>query len=142
MQLPPTKHVSTSQWPVIVYTAPGAVSDDEMQAVMDEVQTLKRLGAVHALVLDVRKVSQLSPKQRRMITTQMEDDKAITEQFTAGVALVFESRLLRGFLTAIFWVRPAIAPTRVFNAPQDAIAWCAAQAAAKITSSTAPSLNG
>lgn len=121
--LPPTKHIDTSRWPLISYTAPAEVSDDEMREVMRESATLRALGQLHALLLDVRATSSLTPVQRKMITDSMGENPEMQREITAGVALVFSSPILRGILTAIYWVRPAVVPTRVFATPDAAATW-------------------
>jgi hypothetical protein len=126
--LPVTKHIDVTQWPVMRYTAPaGVVSDEHMREVFDEQYTMKKLGELHAICLDLRASGGLTPTQRKMLTAEMGRDEALTRRVTAGVALVFTSAVLRGVLTAIFWVRPAIAPTKVFSDVDVALAWCRGQ---------------
>lgn len=127
--LPPTRHIDTSAWPLLRYTGPARISDDEMREVVEESRMLRALGRPHGLVLDLRQTEGITPVQRRMITAGMAEAEA--GHRAAGVALIFDNAALRGILTAIFWIKPAVTPTRVFKTPEEGVAWVLAQLRAK-----------
>ena len=78
-------------------------------------------GEPYGVVLDLRFTKSITPRQRAMLTESMErhDNAALCK----GTAMVFESRLLRGILTAVFWLRKPAYPTRVFTTTAEAWDW-------------------
>lgn len=105
---------------VMVVTTPPSLSDDEMRAFLRwhrEWMATRR--EPYTLVLDLRRTERLSPGQREMITNGMDR----SEQICLGTAMVFTSVVLRGVLTAIFWIRKPRYPTRVFGSLEEAERW-------------------
>jgi hypothetical protein len=114
-------------WPLIVYTAPATVNDEEMRAVMEASHAVFVSGARFAFVLDVSQLRGITPAQRRMITEGMARHEDEGREFCAGFAMVFSSMIVRGVLTAIHWVRKPPYPQVVFGARDEARAWAEAQ---------------
>ena len=111
-----------SRWPLVVVTPPRVVTDAQMERYLtqfDQIQAARP--EPHCLVLDLRICERISPTQRKMITDRMPDDGQVNP--CQGLAMVFSSRILRGLLTAIFWVRKPPYPTVVFNELEPAIDW-------------------
>jgi hypothetical protein len=114
-----------SQWPVLLITAPPRISDEEMQRYIQESRANRmQRREPHVLVLDVRHTERLPPTQRKLLTDSMSQDGDADR--CVAMAMVFDSPLLRGVLTAIFWVRKPKYPTRVFTSLPDALAWARA----------------
>lgn len=115
---PPPVHVDAAEWPVLRVTPPHQITDDEMQAFLAWYRELVlRRREPFALVLDLRRTSGMTPRQRQMITDGMGGEESI---YCRGTAMVFSSAVLRGILTAIFWIRKPRYPTRVFATVEDA----------------------
>lgn len=80
-------------------------------------------GGPYAIVLDNRSAGPVSPTQRAIIAEHMRLHAPRTSARCAGTALVFESPVLRGALTAILWLRPPVTVTKVFGSLDEAITW-------------------
>jgi len=111
-------------WPVVVVTPPPRPSRD------DELLTFMKLWerAVcarqqpYALVLDLRQSARMPPVQRKLLVHTMTEDAL--DGHCRCAAVVFSSALVRGMLTAMFWVwRPAY-PTRFLPSVEEAMVWC------------------
>ena len=111
-----------SQWPVLIVTPPRTVSDEQMAEFLGRHRALERQRAQdYVIVLDLRNTGKLTPGQRELLTEGMAGDES--ETWLRGLAMVFESRVLRGVLSMIFWVRKPPYPTRVFATPMEALPW-------------------
>jgi hypothetical protein len=78
-------------------------------------------------VVDVSKSEKLNSKQRKIMSEQMNSNKNFTGKYCAGTALVFDSILIAGMLTAVFWFFKPKYETKVFTKTPEAITWAKAQ---------------
>jgi len=127
-----------SRWPVVVVRAPATVSDEEMAEHLAFFE-----GKVYArrepfvTVLDLRFCEKITPRQRSIMIGSMKRNEEMTQ--CRGCAMVFDSMLLRGILTAMFWVRKPAYPTRVFSKVVEAFDWAEALMVRSGRSSSSPS---
>lgn len=105
------------------------VSDAELEAYLEEFgSSIAARTGPYATVLDLTHSTGLTPAQRKRLTDQMNGDPHGILDRCACTALVFQSALLRGMLTAIFWLRNRRdTETQVFGDPDSAVAWCEAR---------------
>lgn len=113
-----------SSWPIVV-TRPrgGVLQDHELTDYLERfrVEIGKRLG-MYVSVLDLRESPTLTPTQRRTISNGMDNDNASQRQ-CVGAALIFESAIMRGVLTAILWIKQPKHEVKVFGDVEAAKAW-------------------
>ena len=118
--------VDESRWPVLIVTPPRVVDDQRMREYLDRHRKMELERQEHYVqVLDLRRTGKLTPEQRQMLTDRMKFQESGT--MCVGLAMIFESRVLRGVLSMIFWVRRPVFPTRIFATPQEAIPWAREQ---------------
>ncbi len=116
--------LDTSQWPVTVVTPEGLVSTEELNTFFAAyADMLKRKRDVYALIVDLRRASDMPAAQRKVLTDFMKKQEAVAGMRCAGTALVFESALMRAVLTAIFWVKNPPQEVRVFGNVHEAMEW-------------------
>jgi len=120
-----------SRWPVVIMRPPAhPMRDDDFQAYLDWMEkhvTTRRI--LYAVVNDARQAPPPSAHQRQMVAAQMARLDAFTREYCAGFGFVFDSALLRGIMTAIFWIKKPGYPTDVFSDVASAAEWCGAQLA-------------
>ena len=105
--------VDVSRYPLVVVRYGHQITDAEWSACAARIGELIRRGPF-GMINDVRSGSVPSAVQRRtIITLYDENDRDVRAHFLAS-ALVGESILLRGVLTALTWVRPAPHPMAIF----------------------------
>jgi hypothetical protein len=110
------------EWPIVTIVSPPTVTDEEMANHLAEFSAeVKRRKEPCVVVLDLQECEKLSVTQRKMTTENMLEMDARNQ--ILGCAMVFESRLLRGILTAMFWVHRPRYPTRIFNTLAEARDW-------------------
>jgi hypothetical protein len=113
---------SFARFPLVEINAPAAVSDGALDRALIAFATeLQSRSEPAVLILDLRLLQKLSVSQRKRVTEEM--IKLDASQRLLGCAMVFDSRLLRGILTAMFWVHRPKFPTRIFSEPTSAQAW-------------------
>ncbi len=116
--------IDQSQWPLLIVITPGKMTDEGLEDFLDSYSDIiKSQGERYALVLDVSNTQKLNPIQRKKLVNMMETNREFNKEHCAGCAMVFSSKILRGILTAIFWIHKPPHPTKVFTAQQEAINW-------------------
>jgi len=118
-----------SHWPVVIMRPPAQLMrDDDFQAYLEWMEryvTTRRIP--YAVVNDARLAPPPSANQRKMVAAQMQRLDAYTREYCKGATFVFESALMRGIMTAIFWITKPGYPTEVFGDVGSAVEWCQAQ---------------
>ncbi len=111
-----------SRYPLVALRYGREYNDAEFMAVTASMTELLRRGPF-GLLNDTRGGAMPSPTQRRAIIQHYEEnDRDIRKNFLA-CAIVGDSTLVRGVLTALNWVRPAPHPVKVFAGIAEAEAW-------------------
>ena len=80
-----------------------------------------------ALVLDASQVGPVSATVRRIAGQRLAEQKAQRRMYLAGEATVIRNVLIRGVLTAIYWLAPPGYPNKVFSDVSDAETWALEQ---------------
>jgi len=117
------------RWPIVVMTPPARpMTDQEFKdyLVWMEKHVTTR-GETYTVINDVRHAPAPSAAQRKLVADHMERLRPITTRFCAGTAMVFESTLMRGIMTAIFWMSKPDYPTKVCATVDEAMGWCEVQ---------------
>jgi hypothetical protein len=84
--------------------------------------------------MDISEVEGMDPSQRRMLTERLAEDEELNARICRGLAMVFDSAMLRGILTAVWWVKKPPYPQKVFKNVEQAKAWCVSQMAGQSAS--------
>lgn len=115
--------VDFSGWPIVVTTSTtGLLSDEDFEAYLVSYGTaLNQRKGEYVAVVDLRQGGALTPKQRQRLTGAMSAPE--TGAQCVGTALIFESTLMRGMLTAILWIQQPKYPTKVFASVMEASDW-------------------
>jgi len=111
-------------WPVVV-TRPhaGTLLDSELENYLIRFRAeIRARPGQYVSVVDLLESPMLTPTQRKILASGMGSDEA-SQQRCLGAALIFDSVLLRGVLTAIFWLRKPEHEVRVFGTLGDASEW-------------------
>lgn len=118
-----------SRWPIVIMTAPSRpMSDQDFKDYLAWVEKhITCRGEAYALVNDARHAPAPTAAQRKLVADQMERLRPFTRRHCAGNAMVFDSTLMRGIMTAIFWTTKPDYPTKVCATVNEAITWCEVQ---------------
>jgi hypothetical protein len=119
--------VSTERWPLVHVTFRGHTDGAIFERYLDDLTKAIRLHqGPRAIIMDASECGYVSAAMRKRQAEWMRDNDAETRHFTAGIAFVLPSPLLRGTLTAILWVQPLNCPYAVVKDAQAALKRCQA----------------
>lgn len=119
-----TIQLDKSHWPVIVVTPMGVASSEELSRFFDQYAAmLKERPEVYALIVDLRRSSDMPAAQRKVLTDFMKKQEDVVGKLCAGTVLVFESAVMRAILTAVFWVKNPSQEVRVCSTVQEGLEW-------------------
>ena len=108
-------------------SARGDMSDDELVAWLERyrqaLQSARDAGRRTATIVDLRHSEAPTAKQRRLQTDWNRETESLVRVVTLCIAFVVSSRVMRGIMTAIFWVKPPAARYALFESMHDALTW-------------------
>lgn len=113
-------------WPLIYVRLHGTLTDAEWESFLKtSTEQVKRGRHVH--ITDTSTQVTPNAKQRALATKYMEATDELTRANVLGSAVVVGSEVMRGALSAVFWLRKPAAPTSVHTDVAEAITWCEGQ---------------
>lgn len=80
-------------------------------------------GTRRAVLYDVPASGSMTASRRARVGDLLKENEKVLREITTGYAMVAPSRLVRGFLTAIFWVAPPPYPNKICATVDDAFKW-------------------
>jgi hypothetical protein len=117
-----------SRHPLIVVTFDGLASerefDDYLAKMTTEVLERKQRSVT---ILDARTSGRAPASQRKKQAEWLKKHDALLRQYSLGSAFVITSPLVRGVLTAIFWLQPMATAYTVVGSLGEAETWAAAR---------------
>jgi hypothetical protein len=118
----------TTYFPLVVVRSPERVDEDAVRGMFESIDGLYRARQRYAFVMDTRATRELpSAKARKLLGEVTKATSAEARQWCVGVAIVVDSPLVRGVLTAVGWIVTPATPTVHVPTLPEAVAWCCAQ---------------
>ena len=108
----------------------GDSSDAELTEFLSGLDELLKLPGRKVCVFDLTRATTGTPRQRQLQGAWIAKNEAALARSFAAAAIVTESAIIRGAVTAIFWIRPLPFPTRVVATLEAAETWLAPYRAA------------
>jgi hypothetical protein len=115
--------VDESSFPLVVVSLPAEWSDAEWDAYLAQMRRFPTRRERYVTLTDARGAGTPSAAQRKRAAEVMAEDAALSKRFNVANALVFESAILRGMVTAITWLTPPPVPMQTFATPRQACEW-------------------
>jgi len=121
-----------SHAPIVVLWYRGQTHRDEVQACLDALaEEFESWSGPGWILFDFGGVSEFDSANRRLLASWRAKNAPLIRQKIDAAAYVFTSRLTRGFLTAVDWLRPNDGMVRrFFQSRAEAIDWLQAREAA------------
>lgn len=111
--------------PVYIARLPQKVQDAELRAYLTAVEEFfLRHEGKYSLVTDASFVQSATATQRRIVADSDIRLREHDRKWCAGAGIVAKSALMRGAITAIYWMSPPVYPYRVFSNLTEAVVWC------------------
>ncbi|HET8936706.1 MAG TPA: STAS/SEC14 domain-containing protein [Polyangiales bacterium] len=117
--------IDRTQLPLLQLRYLGPFSDDELEAFLSELDGVLQLPGRKVCVIDLTHADPGSARQRQLQAAWIiRNEQELARQFAAA-AIVTDRAIIRGTVTAVFWIRPLPFPTRVVATVESADAWLA-----------------
>jgi hypothetical protein len=116
--------------PVVILTFHGELSPDVFDRHLEELTSTLRRSEPCVLVYDAMSATMPSPAQRKRQAEWIREHDELLRKKTIASVFALGSGLLRGAVTAIFWLQPAPTRTHVAASRNEAIEWAREQATA------------
>lgn len=125
--------VEEARWPLVVVRWPdGPITDEAIERYLRVAIGHMKRGRHFVLHLTVR-VAGLDARQRRTFAEHIELHRSTLKAKVGGAAIVVDSAIARGVITAVNWIAPPPFPQRVFATEGEAEAYLAQLIAAEQT---------
>jgi hypothetical protein len=118
------RSLDLSRWPIVYVDASRATSDEELlKSIVAYSRAIGEHLEAHVVCLTISNTASLSLSQRRIIGETWKPGPQNATPGCLGTAMVFESKLISGMLSAIFWISQPKYPTKTFTDMASAEIW-------------------
>lgn len=124
-----TIHINESFAPLVLITMVSEPTDAEVDWYFAYIGEVHRRRQPFALVYDLTKTMSAKATHRKRKAEFLKEYAPLTRAHCAGVTFAVSSPLIRGLLTAIFWIQPMACPFEVFASVEQCMTWSHAQMA-------------
>lgn len=101
-------------FPLVVNTIPERLDVDHLPAFFAKTEAVLKRREPYVTISDVTRTRELpTAVVRRALADWSTRNEALMKQFAVGSAIVIESAMIRGGLTALFWLAPPPYPQQV-----------------------------
>jgi stage II sporulation SpoAA-like protein len=105
--------VDRSNLPILRLHYIGEYSDAELIEFLNELTSVFALPGKKVCVIDLTHATPGSARQRKLQAEWIQKHEGALEEGFAAAAVVTDSAVIRGTVTAVFWLRPLPIPTHV-----------------------------
>ncbi len=119
-----------SHAPILVLWWSGATPREEVTACLEQLtERFKSWEAPGRIVFDFGEVGEFNADMRRLLASWRARNRLLIQDRVAAAGYVFTSRLSRGYLTAVDWLKPTPGFTRrFFSTRAEAVSWLESEA--------------
>jgi hypothetical protein len=101
---------------LVVLTFPKQFNDAEVQLVIAALESFFRAtGRIQAWIIDLSAIDGSTARQRRLFAEYEKRVAELTSRYVTRAAYIAPNQIVRGILTAIFWIQSPVYPHRVFS---------------------------
>jgi hypothetical protein len=97
--------VDSTLWPLVVVHLPReSVTDEEIERFVEAERVILNRRERYVAITDATKCFLFPPRQRRRMSSFLQETNEASRHLCAGLAVVMANPLLRGGMTAVFWM--------------------------------------
>lgn len=119
--------IDESCWPLVIVRYPKRIDDADFEAHLARVTRFVRRAEPWGMLNDSRGAGHPSAKQRKDIVRMYEENEAAVRAHWRGTAVIFDSRVIVGVITAMTWLKAPIHPFQCFTDYDEGLRWVAAR---------------
>ncbi len=113
-----------SDMPLIRLTYPPNATDEEISDFYNQlIRWYHTVDSGVAWVIDCSSVKRATPRQRKIISESEKQMVSQTAQYNVGTAIIISNSLVRGFVTAVYWISGPKYPYKFFSDIEEATHW-------------------
>ena len=127
-------YIDRTSLPLLRLRYVGKFTDADLGKFLHELEAILALPGRKAAVFDLTEAGTGSPTQRQTQAAWIGKHESVLARDFAAAAIVTDSAIIRGAVTALFWLRPLPFPTHVTATAQLAEEWLAPYLASLQTS--------
>lgn len=114
---------ATRDGSLLVVHPPALLNDLVVSDVLADLETHLRRGEPYVLVFDLTTAGMPTPMQRRRLAEHMASHEGAIRHCVMGLAIVAPHAIVRGMVTALFWLAPPPIPHCMCGSLSEAGAW-------------------
>lgn len=115
--------IDLRRMPLVVVTWEGTCTDDEVEQYLTMMTEVVMRPDRRAVIYDASKAMLPSATQRRMQGVWLKEHESRIRYKTVGTAFVINSSIIRGGLTAVFWIQGLATQQLVCATLPEALSW-------------------
>lgn len=119
--------IDDARWPLLVVRFTGTSTDAEFDGYLARLGSFVARRQDFALILDASRAGATPPLHRKKQAEFMAREEVRLRKHSAGTAFVITSALVRGALTAIFWLQPMPSEHTIASTYEEAEQWAVQQ---------------
>jgi hypothetical protein len=108
---------------IVWATPPATHTGRELELVLAELEAQLARAVPYVLIFDLSHAAIPDAVQRQKLSAHVRDNDREIRRWVRGVGVVLTSSLVRGVVTAIFWVSPPPIPSKIFSTQSEAAEW-------------------
>jgi hypothetical protein len=111
---------------VVTVTPPSELTDAAVASVLRQLEARLARNSRHVLIFDMTQTGTPNAIQRQMLAAHMKKNRELIRRSVLALGVVVQSSLVRGVLTAIFWIEAPPVPHQIFETSIEAASWARA----------------
>lgn len=110
-------------WPILLCEAVGESTDEDIEAYLRLLEEVLRRRERHVLIVDATRGKAMKGTHRQRIAAWNKRNAEALRLYRAGLVLVTDSAMLRGIVTAIYWISAPPFPYLAMSSIERARFW-------------------
>jgi hypothetical protein len=120
--------IDESRAPLYVMKFPASTTDEDLLACCDAREVwAERARYPVTWVVDMSSVRSVTPRQRQMFGAHLGRMDKHNFSYNRGASLIVPNAVVRGMVTAAFWIKPPRFPHRLFATRAEGLVWAQEQ---------------
>lgn len=117
------------RWPLVIIPSPGTTEPSlvDSGSIYDEFEHFLEMGQPAGFIHDLRGVQRMDASRRRRFVEFIESHTELVRVLIDGYAVLVDSKVMAGVVTAVLWLVPPPCPMKMFTNEADAVAWLQAR---------------
>jgi hypothetical protein len=127
----PSIALDDRRWPLLVVSFDGLAGNEEFDRYLTELGQYANRGETWCAIFDATRSVGAPASHRRKMAQWIKNHESALARHSAGAVFVIRSSLVRGVLTAIFWLQPLPHAHAIVSTLEEAETWAKTRLASR-----------